>query len=467
MARKSNKVIDIRHQYGKTINKMELVLFGAITIYIFVLIYMYFHSSPVRGYEIQMGSLSTSQYYTGIALRDEEIINASHNGYINYYVREGERVSSRDNVYSIDESGKLLTMLHNGELGSTDYTDEQLKDFKESIIQFQRIFSHKDFSNVYDFKYNIEGDIMQMVNLSMFQNMEQINKASLSGMVNLCATGQSGYFVCYTDGYENIKPEQLNSDLFDKEKYEKHRLSNNDLVDADTPIGKLITSEKWSIAVPVDAEYAAFLEEEKYVKVKFVRTQDASWANVSIQRNEDGIYAVLSMQNSCTTFSTDRFIEIEIMKDEPVGLKIPQSAIAEKTFYIIPAAYMIKGGANGNYGVSKEFYDENGNVVYEFVETTVYASNEKEFYVDNVNLTAGDRICMPDSTEQFAISDSGKLIGVYNMNKGYTDFKQITKLYENEDYAIVSSNTKYGLTVYDRIVLDASSVNTGDFIFNK
>lgn len=465
MAKKSNKIIDIRHQYGKTINLMELVLFGAIAIYILVLIYSYFHSSPVRGYEIQMGSLSVSKFYTGIALREEEIINASHNGYINYYVREGERVSSRDHVYSIDESGKLLTMLHNGELGSSDYTDEQLKDFKESIIQFQRAFAKKDFSNVYDFKYNIEGDIMQMVNLSMFQNMEQINQASINGMVNLCSTGKSGYFVCYTDGYESITSEQLTKELFDKDKYEKKRLNNNDLVDSDTPIGKLITSEKWSIAIPVDEDYAKFLEEEKVVKVKFVRTQDSSWAQVSIQRNEDGIYAILSMQNSCTSFSNDRFIEVEIMKDEPVGLKIPQSAIAEKTFFVIPAEYMIKGGANGNYGVSKEFFDENGNVVYEFVETTVYASDDKEFYVDNGNLSIGDRICMPNSTDQLTISKSGKLTGVYNMNKGYTDFKQITKLYENEDYAIVSSNTKYGLTVYDRIVLDASSVDTGDFIF--
>ena len=51
------------------------------------------------------------------------------------------------------------------------------------------------------------------------------------------------------------------------------------------------------------------------------------------------------------------------------------------------------------------------------------------------------------------------------MNKGYADFKQITILEKNDEYAIVSSNTKYGLTVYDRIVLDATSVNNDDFIY--
>jgi hypothetical protein len=65
-----------------------------------------------------------------------------------------------------------------------------------------------------------------------------------------------------------------------------------------------------------------------------------------------------------------------------------------------------------------------------------------------------------------AVSKSGTLTGVYNMNKGYADFKQITIIAQNDEYAIVSSNTRYGLTVYDRIVLDAESVNTDDFIYN-
>ena len=164
--------------------------------------------------------------------------------------------------------------------------------------------------------------------------------------------------------------------------------------------------------------------------------------------------------------ATDRFVDIELVVDDKQGLKIPNSAIAEKEFFIIPAEYMSKGGANGNYGVLMEKPDENGNLVYEFVETTVYNSDDNEFYVDNSNLSVGNYICKPESTEKMAVSKSGTLKGVYNMNKGYADFKQITILDENDEYSIVSSNTKYGLTVYDRIVLDASSVNNDDFIYH-
>ena len=53
---------------------------------------------------------------------------------------------------------------------------------------------------------------------------------------------------------------------------------------------------------------------------------------------------------------------------------------------------------------------------------------------------------------------------MYNINKGYADFKQINILYQNEEYSIVKSNTQYGLNVYDYIVLDAASVEEDEII---
>lgn len=450
---------------GKTMNRIELLIFGAMTVYIIVLIAMYFNSEPVMGYTIQMGSLSVSKTYTGIALREEEIINSSQTGYINYYIREGERVSSRDTVYSIDESGKLATLLNSGELGENAYSDEELAELRAEVIQYDSGFDCTNFSSIYDFKYDLEGAVVKLVNLSMYENIDTLNQSSLGGMVSLCSVGKSGYIVYSTDGYENLTPEEINMEIFDQSTYERNRVNNNDWIEKNAVVGKLVTDENWSIIIPIEEERIAELEEAEYVKVKFIKTQETSWGEVTIHHLADGDYAQLSFTNSCKTFCTDRFIDIELVVNDEKGLKIPNSAIAEKEFFIIPAEYMSKGGEKGNYGVSKEFYDENGELVYRFVETTVYSSNDEEFYVDNTNLSVGDYICKPNSTDKMAISKSGTLIGVYNMNKGYADFKQITILANNDEYSIVSSNTMYGLTVYDRIVLDASSVNTDDFIY--
>ena len=77
----------------------------------------------------------------------------------------------------------------------------------------------------------------------------------------------------------------------------------------------------------------------------------------------------------------------------------------------------------------------------------------------------GDYIIKPETGDKYPISKQGMLTGVYNINKGYADFKQITVLYQNEEYSIVKSNTQYGLNVYDHIVLKGDSVNANDFIY--
>ena len=46
--------------------------------------------------------------------------------------------------------------------------------------------------------------------------------------------------------------------------------------------------------------------------------------------------------------------------------------------------------------------------------------------------------------------------------KGYADFKQITILSQNDEYAIVKSNTEYGLSVYDHIVLKGDTVSVDE-----
>lgn len=85
--------------------------------------------------------------------------------------------------------------------------------------------------------------------------------------------------------------------------------------------------------------------------------------------------------------------------------------------------------------------------------------------MDTSRLRIGDYICKMDSTEKMAVSKVGSLIGVYNINRGYADFTAITILYANEEYSIVKSNTTYGLSEYDYIVLDADTVNVDDFIY--
>ena len=181
-------------------NRIELSIFGAMTVYIIAVIISYLKMEPIQGYEIQMGSLSVSKTYTGIAIRQEELLRSPYTGYINYFIREGERVSSRDTVYSVDESGKLASLLETGGTGEASYTDEELAEFRSEVIQYDRGFDSRNFNSVYDFKYSLEGSVMKLVNVNMYENLETLNQSSLGGMLSLCNAGKTGNVVNSTDG---------------------------------------------------------------------------------------------------------------------------------------------------------------------------------------------------------------------------------------------------------------------------
>ena len=260
-----------------------------------------------------------------------------------------------------------------------------------------------------------------------------------------------------------MEPSAITKEVMDEKKYEKNKLIANELVSNGDTLYKLITDENWSIVIETTPERAEELLKKDYVNVKFLKNQMTSWGKVNVLQNEDATYVKLDFNNSMITFAADRFIDIEILEDEEEGLKIPNSAIVEKEFYLIPKDYIIKGGNSSNSGFMRETYVD-GSVTTEFIETTIYSESETDYYVDTITLRIGDYICKPDSTEKYPISKVGTLVGVYNINKGYADFKEITVLYSNEEYSIVKSNTMYGLSVYDHIVLEAESVMDDDFI---
>ena len=230
---------------------------------------------------------------------------------------------------------------------------------------------------------------------------------------------------------------------------------------------KLSTDENWSLVVPVEEELGVSLQEKGVVKIRFLKNQYESWANTKLIRGSDGNpFLQLDFNNSMVTFATDRYVDIELILNDEVGLKIPNSSIVQKDFYLVPGDYMTKG-ADGSDGVILERYNEEGNIYSEFLETSVYNYDEenKEYYLDSAALAIGSNIIKPDSQEKYTISRKASLTGVYNMNKGYADFRQINILYQNEEYAIVKSNTRYGLNVYDYIVLEAAAVNDAQFIY--
>ena len=464
MADNRNKIT----KYRKPINlNIGMMVFAVILVYVVICVIMYFRTDHIVRYSVQEGSLTSNSLYKGIALRTEQVVTGQDAGYVNYFAREGERTAVGDLVYTVDETGRLSDYINAGSNGENSLSDSDLAELRTDITAFMHGFDQRYFDEVYNFRHNMESTAIKLANYNILENADALNDASGTVIINYRYAANSGIVLYSTDGYENLKLEDMTAELFDEETYERNYLVNNGLVAAGDPVYKLSTDEDWSVVIQVEKELAdRLVNEEKYVEVRFLKNQYTAWGQAAAYTNEAGdTFVSLTFTNSMITFCTDRFLDIELLLDEETGLKIPNSAIVQKEFFIVPKAYVTKGGSNGNDGVLLETYNEEGEATTQFVETEIYEETETEYYLDDSTLRSGNYIVMPETGEKFAVSRTGTLQGVYNINKGYADFKQISILYDNDEYSVVKSNTNYGLNVYDYIVLNADMVKDNEFIY--
>lgn len=456
----NNRVVPMKRAVNFNIG---LMFFLVILIYIVICVFMFISSKHVTGYEVKTGSLAINTVYEGIAIRDEVIVKADTAGYVNFFAKEGEKVGFGNAVCCVDETGQLKDYLNKDESEGNKLTNQDLDQIKNDVTNFSSSFSMDNFSECYDFKYAVESNVVKFSNSNLLTSIDEI--MSVSSLMDICKAPESGIVQYYTDGFENSNPHSVCEEWFNKENYERTQLISNAIVANGDPIYKLIDDENWSIVIEVDEEMAATLEEEGYVQVKFLKNQYVSWAKIEITNGaDDKKYAILTFTNSMITFSTDRFISVELMLNVEKGLKVPNSAIVEKEFFLIPTKFVV-AGKDSDTSVLKETYNEDGTMSTQPLPVSVYNEEDDYYYVDASVLRSGDRLQLSDSQETYTVSRSATLVGVYNINKGYADFKQIQVLNSNDEYSIVRSNTMYGLVAYDYIALDADSVETDEFVY--
>lgn len=449
-------------------------VFAVIFIYMLVYVGIYLNHKSIAPYVVEEGYLSTNQVYTGIALRDEVIINAEDAGYINYYVREDERIAVNSLVYTLDGTGRLADMLDGNDFGENSLTDKDLSRLREEIIDYKHGFNASNFSTIYDFKFSVKGTVLKLANHALMDELNEIKTdSSIRDFVTFCYSDYTGIVQYWLDGMEGYTSDMLTKDAFDKKNYPKTQLLNSELVEEGDHIYKICTNEEWSVVIPISEAKGQELLKEEYIKVRFIKNQEEAFGRVDLLHNADGTYLELHFTNSMITFAGDRYLDIELVINENAGLKIPNTSIIQKEFFLIPEEYVTQSGATKTYGVLRERIMEDGTLSTEYTEISIYSLINGEYYVDNTVLKSGDDLVKPrvsqvandELPETHTVSKIATLTGVYNMNKGYADFRQIEILYQNEEYSIVKSNTKYGLNVYDLIVLEADAVSDDEFIY--
>ena len=187
--------------------------------------------------------------------------------------------------------------------------------------------------------------------------------------------------------------------------------------------------------------------------------------SLQLLKRADAIYAEITFSSGVIRYVSDRYLEIELITNAEKGLKIPVTSVVSKDFFLVPKDYAVKDEDSQALGFIRRIDKKDGTAGTEFVDATIYASDDDNYYVDITEFNEGDILIRENSTQTFTLKDTGQLNGVYCINRGYTVFRRIEIIDQNEEYCIVRTGTSYGLSLYDKIVLDSSTVREDEILF--
>lgn len=482
--RSAGILVKLRRVFGLNIGTM---LFGALFLYMVFSAILYLTSAHIESYQVTSGPLSKNETYTGLAIREENVVKADSGGYVAYYAREGSKINAGGAVYGLS-STKTPEI-------QTKLSQEELARIRSDMLSFSKGFNPSKFNSTYSFKYQLEGNILQYAGVTAEPTVPvlfgdetaDIGSDSQAGVVTLgnqtISKAKSDGIVLYSmDGYEGKTAANITAEDFDQNSYHETDLKTQNTVNAGENIYTLITDERWSLLIPLSSKQAAKLADRTSIRVKFLKddmTQSGSFSILEI----DGVkYGKIDFSRGLIRYASDRFLEIELVTNTTSGLKIPLSSIVTKEFYTIPSEFVSRSEDGNSSGFFMADKNKEGKDIKTFVSPTVYAIIEDDtaqidesnpdakkpstYYVDKSAFKEGNAIIKDGgSSGKYIVGETGVLEGVYCTNPGYAVFRRIEILDQNEEYAIVSQNTSYGLVRYDHIVRNADEVKEQDILY--
>ena len=455
-----NKIVLFRR---KAHLNLGIILFGIILIYLVVMVTVFFTTNRVKMYEVRLGSVINDVNYTGIALRDEIVVPASRDGYINYYNPEKTKIKAGSKLYITTSKKAEFTAAEKNNEESNLLPSETQDEVTMLVDKFNESFKESDYSSVYTLKSEIQRSVSHVTAQERYGHLDQLLISDPSD-ITLDTAVEDGVIVYTADGYENLTKDDITQEVFSGKDYVSMDFHNNMKVKKGDPVYKLVRSDQWMVVVPINDHTAKELEKRKapYVNVRFSKDNEILKAKFTIETLDGQKMAYLSFDSSAIRYADQRFIDLEMVMEDEEGLKIPKSSVVEKTFYTIPEDYLIQGGNDNKKGVLRKKSPKSQSA--KFVPVKIYNVKESTAYIYSDEIDQGDVLKKENSEKTQVIEKTKKLKGVYKVDKGYAEFKPIDILTETNDYYIISTGNSYGLSNFDHIALNGNKVKENDII---
>lgn len=439
------------------------VIFLIIFAYIVICIVKYMVTDTTGIYEVLAGDSGQVPTYEALIVRDEEIYNAEHTGYVNYYSAQGERLRVDATVCTLDEHGDFLSQLITSANGLSE--DSMLR-LKNALHTVSISYDPNNFSDIYTEKNTLNTTLLSLLTE---ENIASKVNASDEYTFDVTKTPVSGTFVSSFDGYENFDLSNFSAAQIKPDDYTLNTLISGQLVEAGSPLYKMIPSDNFSIIFSMSEDDQVTYWENTTLTVYFPDIDKKITGSFSfIYDRENNRYARVDFSDYGYMLANTRFSTIEICTNLIEGLKIPSSSLVNKDYTLIPKEFCAKGGNKNQYGCMLQYY-ENGELKLKFVPISIIGEYEEKYYlIDPSTFKEGDILIRQDDTASdiYEIGAKKMLQGVYCLNKGYAVFKPVNILAELSDgYLIVEEGYYNSISRYDRIALNAKLIQEGEIIY--
>ena len=483
-----------RKRRGGGINALMVVLFAVILVYMMKYAIDFTTGSTSIGIEtVDYGTIDLPNSFNGLAVRDEYVVLSDVTGVPTFNYGEGDKVkkdsvivsvsesetanSAKDKLNSIDES---IIETQKNRLDLSKYKDEidrAESNIDEAVSSAARNIAGGNMNSVYTMRSAVQTQMDLRTEIWVKENSEGSDsslseerksyQSKLDSSTHSFKASESGILVLSCDGLE----EQFTPDTLDnitqkdiKDGAAINYLSKTTAVASGEPIFKIVRSNTWYIGSFIDASIASQWQagDTKVIRA-FV---DKSEKNVdvtinSITEKEGSLFVVFSCNRNVQDFLSARTFEFYISDSSYIGLKVPNTAIIEKTFIKIPIDCIAESLDGKSVVKRTEGSDK-------LIALEVESTDDQFAYVrqDFDSLKVGDIILKGtgENATEYTLSEVSTKTGVLTVNGAFAKFASIAVLGKNSEYTIADPE-KSGLKAYDKIITNASDANEGDEIY--
>lgn len=308
--------------------------------------------------------------FNGVYVRNETVVSGGKSGVLSYPSSDGSKVAKDSVVAYVYRSANDI------------YINQQIENLKNEVEILKKeqspgttVVAQPEFiSSLIDEKYRTittlaarndlsslraESDDFQML-MGIYQivigeetdyndRIEQLEKqiklleAKQNNPIDIITVPNSGYFISYVDGYEDIlSTDKLSSITADDIKEVIKNDGYNAAKVSKKAVGKIVDDYEWDLVGIVNPKDASF-NPGKEVKVKLSSTPDlltAKIADVIETDDPEECVIVLSCEKLNFNLVQYRTERVEIILDDFNGIKVPREAVRfnknnEKGVYVL------------------------------------------------------------------------------------------------------------------------------------